>query len=304
MVRVEDQQEERMNLTGETKKQLLAERRAKLAKLRGEVFVQDRSITSAPNLTLVDEFHETFGTADQRHSGVETVNTDLTSTDHKIFSRLGAQPLPVSHVCLSNLETNVLVAEANKRDQQKISGQQDPQLQQEMHSPEVALTAEDTLARLGQGDDQDYQAFLSPPNESQAGEAAQRQSSINVSATIQEGLIRVADGLSQSLPEGCLKTDLAQSLGTIAEQAKSRGIYDPGRLFEGEGVGGDCGGDVTEREYFQRMRRMQGVRDAMVGRSQSFQCFIHQSFNEAGSRDARWPAKENNVGDRRVGVFF
>ena len=44
---------------------LLAERRAKLAKLRGEIFVQDRDITSAPALTLVDEFHETFGAADR-----------------------------------------------------------------------------------------------------------------------------------------------------------------------------------------------------------------------------------------------
>ena len=53
------------------KKELAAERRAKLAKLRQAQSLQDRDITSAPSLTKVDEFHEEFGAADKRDAGVE-----------------------------------------------------------------------------------------------------------------------------------------------------------------------------------------------------------------------------------------
>ena len=68
----------------EQKEEILAERRAKLARLRGEMSVQDRDITSAPSLTVVDEFHESFAFADKR-SGVIEAQPEVSHQDHPIF---------------------------------------------------------------------------------------------------------------------------------------------------------------------------------------------------------------------------
>ena len=50
----------------ETDVAVLAERRAKLAKLRSEHFVADRDVTSAPHITSVDEYEARFGSVQQK----------------------------------------------------------------------------------------------------------------------------------------------------------------------------------------------------------------------------------------------
>ena len=73
------------------KKELAAERRAKLAKLRQALSLQDRDITSAPSLTKVDEFHEEFGAADKRDGGVEVDVGHGVVDKHKIFYNEGGR---------------------------------------------------------------------------------------------------------------------------------------------------------------------------------------------------------------------
>ena len=93
---------------------ILAERRAKLAKLRGEHFVHDRDFTSAPSVTVVDEFEYKFGAA--KSEKIDD-SLDITAgTAHKIFYAESkdrkAERKP------SNLEFNSLVNEANQRGRQ------------------------------------------------------------------------------------------------------------------------------------------------------------------------------------------
>ena len=300
---------------------LLAERRAKLAKLRGEIFVQDRDITSAPALTLVDEFHETFGAADQRHGLAAGETGGLNHAEHRIFYAANGRPPPPA---VSNLDTNLLVAEANKRGQHKISQQHT----EDQQPPQVVDYIEDMSCMAmekgnihpasaeGGVEDLGYQSSLSSPSD------RRHPSTCTVISMPTQGATRGPDSLSQSLPEGVLKavkTDLAQSLSAIAERAKSRGIFDPGRLFDNGGAATaaevtsvrnfssrkgeeeeeerEGGGDETEQEYFRRMTRLQGrVRDSVVSRSQSFQHFLHQSFSGSGSGDARRRSKEETAG--------
>jgi len=90
---------------------VLAERRAKLAKLRGEHFVHDRDITSAPSVTVVDEFKYEFAAADwQKHTVAGDTSKDL--EDHKIFY---AENNNERNRKTSDLEFNALVNEANRR---------------------------------------------------------------------------------------------------------------------------------------------------------------------------------------------
>jgi len=298
-----------MAATTEDAGRLLAERRAKLAKLREEVSVHDRDITSAPPVTLVDEFHETFGAADQRHGGAAPTG-DLAAalpTDHKIFYAKDGSSKGPPPASLSDLDHNALVREASQRNHHKSSLTQQDDLQ--LSPPADHRGTADLIGSAAEGglvtslaEDLGYQSSASSPSESKGrhgcagGGTRNRVIDIDVESTKMAAAATV--NLSQSMPEGILKavkTDLAQSLGAIAEKAKSRGIYDPIRLFENgggsatevtvmreeEGEGGR--GDKTERDYFQRMSRLEGrVRESVVGRSQSFQHFLHQSFSGVG----------------------
>ena len=89
-------------------KDLLAERKAKLAQLRGELYVHDRDITSAPSLTVVDEFQEDFSAADRR-SGLVDGGKQGQIDEHKIFyAEKNARKK-------SDFEFNNLINEANRR---------------------------------------------------------------------------------------------------------------------------------------------------------------------------------------------
>ncbi len=296
-----------MAATTEDAGRLLAERRAKLAKLREEVSVHDRDITSMPPVTLVDEFHETFGAADQRHGGAAPTS-DLAAplpADHKIFyAKDGSKGQPPAS--LSDLDHNALVREASQRNHHKSSLTQQDDLQ--LSPPADHRGTADLIGSAAEGglatslvEDLGYQSSASSPSESKGrhgcagGGPRNRVIDMDAESTKMPAAAATVN-LSQSMPEGILKavkTDLAQSLGAIAEKAKSRGIYDPIRLFEGgsstevtvmreeEEEGGR--GDKTERDYFQRMARLEGrVRESVVGRSQSFQHFLHQSFSGVG----------------------
>ena len=91
---------------------VLAERRAKLAKLRGEHFVHDRDITSAPSVTVVDEFEHKFGTANrQQREAANDISNHVVG--HKIFyaeKNTGGRERKTS-----DLEFNTLVSEASRR---------------------------------------------------------------------------------------------------------------------------------------------------------------------------------------------
>jgi hypothetical protein len=286
----------------------LAERRAKLAKLRGEIFVYDRDITSAPPVTLVDEFQETFGTADQQKHAAEADSGGLLLPEHKIFFAKNDLPPPGA---VSDFENNALVTEASRRNYHKSVHHQ-----MELRQPGPPAEAAETA-----GEDLGYQSSASSPGESKSRTISTRNTVIEMEDGSSPPPGRIAgDSLSQSLPEGFLKvvkTELAQSLGAIAERAKSRGIYDPGRLFESGSTSADevtpvrdllgsrgeeqsGGGDDTEREYFQQMTRLQGrVRDSVVGRSKSFQHFLHQSFSGETRRRSR---DERPMGEEREGM--
>ena len=88
-----------------------AERRAKLARLRGELSVQDRDITSAPSLTVVDEFQQEFSAADKRSGLVDRrAAGGSDSGRHTIFyaDKKGSRKE-------SDLDYNPLVHEATRR---------------------------------------------------------------------------------------------------------------------------------------------------------------------------------------------
>ncbi|XP_023344338.1 uncharacterized protein LOC111713649 isoform X2 [Eurytemora carolleeae] len=89
-------------------KDLLAERKAKLAQLRGELYVHDRDITSAPSLTVVDEFQEDFSAADRR-SGLVDGGKQGQIDEHKIFYA------EINSRKESDFEFNNLINEANRR---------------------------------------------------------------------------------------------------------------------------------------------------------------------------------------------
>jgi len=91
---------------------VLAERRAKLAKLRGEHFVHDRDITSAPSVTVVDEFRYEFAAADWQKTDI-TRDTSDNIESHKIFYAENNKNNNTRKT--SDLEFNALVNEANRR---------------------------------------------------------------------------------------------------------------------------------------------------------------------------------------------
>jgi len=92
---------------------VLAERRAKLAKLRGEHFVHDRDITSAPSVTVVDEFRYEFAAADWQKTDI-THDASNPVESHKIFYAENNKKNNNNRKP-SDLEFNALVNEANRR---------------------------------------------------------------------------------------------------------------------------------------------------------------------------------------------
>ena len=96
---------------------VLAARRAKLAKLRGEHFVHDRDFTSAPSVTVVDEFESKFGAATSEKNNDTIDRTE--DVAHKIFYSHNKRAK--NERKSSDLQFNSLVNEANRRGERHSS---------------------------------------------------------------------------------------------------------------------------------------------------------------------------------------
>ena len=254
----------------ERSEEILAERRAKLARLRGELSVQDRDITSAPSLTVVDEFSEHFNSADAR-SGLVKQAEQTNSDKHKIFYADAN-----SRREESDLEFNSLVKEAGQRGRAApgfgscSTFAEDTDLEDETDSSITSARSKSAgpirqkqldgvsnrLANQFQADhtlklsssitkvyengkyissteDLGYQSSVSSPNESKRASGEGKG---------ETGLLKVEKGMdafSQSLPETFLKSvksDLSQSVSSVNSRSKSKVVYDP-RIFGTQGGG-------------------------------------------------------------------
>ena len=89
---------------------VLAERRAKLAKLREEHFVLDRDITSAPDITSVDEYRTKFNAGMKQLA--QQGETTRAIEEHKIFFAHGKKNVNPNQ---SDLDFNPLIDLARQR---------------------------------------------------------------------------------------------------------------------------------------------------------------------------------------------
>ena len=291
---------------------LQAERRAKLARLRGELSVQDRDITSAPSLTVVDEFSEEFSTADKCSGGPVKPGPSGAHAQHKIFYAEPGRPRREGRE--SDLEFNKLVNEANRRGGGRGTSinnfgssstfAEDTDLEDEALTMDSSLNSarsrsagparseQRSLFNQCQADDNlKLSSSITKvyENGKYCNEDLGYQSSVSspdqqkrLSTTEPAGLLKVERGVytfSQSLPETFLKsvkTDLTQSLAhPTGGKAKSKVVYDP-RIF---GDGGadrrdEINDDRVEREYFERMNKMH----TSGPEKSSFKQFLSENF--------------------------
>ena len=102
----------------ETDVAVLAERRAKMAKLRSEHFVAGRDVTSAPHITSVDEYADTFGAAEHKmYKDLDDFGA-MGQDEHKIFYANGPKLIRAENK-KSDLSFNPLIDEANNRRKNK-----------------------------------------------------------------------------------------------------------------------------------------------------------------------------------------
>ena len=252
---------------------LAAERRAKLAKLRQTLSLQDRDITSAPSLTKVDEFQERYGAADKRNGLVTEPDTSNPEATHKIFynERLagGREERNRKYTDTGSILTEDTDFEDESSPPSSPSrGTSASTLSartaaikspasDSTDSPERAGSSTVKLYKNGQYinsmEDLGYQSSISSPNDKRYSPAreSKKMSLLKVERSV--------DTFSQSLPETFFKTvklDLSQSVGLPAGDAitKSKVLYDP-RIFRKDCATVDqipeldIGDDETEKEF-------------------------------------------------------
>ena len=266
----------------ETDVAVLAERRAKLAKLREEHLVLDRDITSAPDITSVDEYRARFNAARKRSGKLEEVGR---MEEHKIFFANGTKS---GNKPRSDLSFNPLIDLAQQR--KTRSAKSHPQEDSEDHlshlsdetleNIEVSLvdgngvkkyteeSSHDKVSggpekrskfyRDGEylssspGEDPGYQSAGNSPSESlKRGQEAKQSKLLNIEPAI--------DPMSVSLPETFLKAvknDLSQSIKSTTS-TKSKVHYDP-RIFSGK----KRKSLDPEKEYFNNMSKFYGELNA------------------------------------------
>ena len=308
--------------------EILAERRAKIARLRGELSVQERDITSAPSLTVVDEFHENFSAADKRSGAIET-GKDGEEGEHKIFYANGSNKKGRK---VSDLEYNNLVNEARKRgggsegngggenksstnDFESFStmaeddyidedgefstvnqiGEQRDLFNQFQGEGNINLSSSITRVYqngkyMSSNEDLGYQSSASSPNE-----AKRKPVSTISNPRLEKGLLKVEKGVdtfSQSLPETFLKSvkqDLSQSVnGGGRDKSRSKVVYDP-RIFGVSGPKPSQNEDDVEKEYFDRMNKLHG-KGKDEGRN-SFRQFLDASFRDRSEQERSIPER-------------
>ena len=269
----------------ETDVAVLAERRAKLAKLREEHFVSGGDITSAPDITSVDEYRAKFQAA-RKQSGQSEGGRGQETEDHRIFFAHGRR----NNNKQSDLTFNPLIAEAKQRRSRGVKTEtlEDGEVSLSSRSDDTLEDIEQSLAGPGLGkfsreleqivekeksskfyrdgeyispspwDDPGYQSAANSPNEflKRAKEGAEaeewrtpkQKQLLNIEAAI--------DPLSVSLPETFLKTvkaDLSQSIKSTAS-TKSKVHYDP-RIFSAKKRKQSLD---PEKEYFHNMSKFYG----------------------------------------------
>ena len=276
---------------------VMAERRAKMAKLRSEHFVADRDVTSAPHITSVDEYSDSFGVAERRERFRDNIRDEATE-DHKIFYAGGNKNKDTENK-KSDLSFNPLIAEASRRGKTAKTSNQDSSAGEEYLQGKVAGngyddgTMEKNISVVREqsskfyqdgeylnspaAEDLGYQSGVSSPNDSLRRAAENNNASNNVKND-EETVLKpkqllklepAIDPLSVSLPETFLKSvksDLSQSIKSTMS-TKSRVHYDP-RIFSNNKKNKDEPDhsnkkkDATatdpEKEYFEGMSRWYG----------------------------------------------
>ena len=276
----------RQSCTMETDVAVLAERRAKLAKLREEHFVLDRDITSAPDITSVDEYRTKFNAGMKQLA--QQGETTRAIEEHKIFFAHGKKNVNPSQ---SDLDFNPLIDLARQR--KTRSAKSDGGLDNEDFD-HLSHPSDETLENIevdlvdGNGvknstNDFDQEKlivgrekrskfyrdgeYISPSPSEDPGyqsaahsptESLKRGKEDTVTPT-QNQLLNIepaVDPLSVSLPETFLKTvknDLSQSIKSTIS-TKSKVHYDP-RIFSAKKRKKSMD---PEKEYFKNMSKFYG----------------------------------------------
>ena len=230
---------------------VLAERRAKLAKLRGEHFVAGRDITSAPTVTNVDEFEQKFGAADWTKSK-PTAGIHNDGTSHKIFyaeknnKGIGRKT--------SDFEFNPLVNEASRRGRHNSRNKDEFNMWEENGD-------EDTERSFGLSVNEE------PYIDNSASQTTQGNQHINYSSSVQNKnkLNNEEEKLSHSLREFGHKTRENEVVGVQNE--KSTKIYQDGHYVpSSEDLGyhsSISSPNESKKSYSDRPEQLLSVEKAM-----------------------------------------
>ena len=273
---------------------VLAERRAKLAKLREEHFVSERDITSAPDITSVDEYRAKFQAA-RKQSGQLEGGRGQETDEHRIFFAQGRrktnnhqpQPQPQSQ---SDLTFNPLIAEAKQRRSRGVKTEtlEDGEASHSYRSEATLENIDQSLTGNGDGkfnteleqvvekeksskfyrdgeyispspsDDPGYQSAANSPNEflkrAKEGKEAEERRSPKQNQLL--NIEAAIDPLSVSLPETFLKTVKKDLSQSIKSttSTKSKVHYDP-RIFSAKKRKQSVD---PETEYFHNMSKFYG----------------------------------------------
>jgi len=228
-----------------------AERRAKAAKLRGELSVQRGELTSAPPVTVVDEFYQKLSQGEQQK---REANGGLKEAlgEKKIFY---AEKGKVERAKKSDLDHNNLLDEAKSRSQGRDNGGCEDEFSLSSAISIREVTYQDGHYVGQQLDDQGYQSSLSSPNESQMKRSGPPSNQKQL-LTVQ----KAADPFSQSLPESLLGAvkhfggDLSDSIRSNAS-TRSKVVFDP-RIFKKPSQPSES--PDPEKEYFRQMNKFHG----------------------------------------------
>jgi len=232
-----------------------AERRAKAAKLRGDLSVQRGELTSAPPVTVVDEFYQKLSQGEQQRREASGGVRENALEEKKIFY---AEKGKLERTQRSDLSHNNLLDEAKSRSQGKGGGfgkgDDEFSLSSAVSIREVAYQDGQYVGQ--QQEDQGYQSSLSSPNESQMKRTGPGPASQKQLLTVQKA---TSDPFSQSLPEsllGAVKNfggDLSDSIRSNAS-TRSKVVFDP-RIFK---TSAPAASPDPEKEYFRQMNKFHG----------------------------------------------
>ena len=258
---------------------ILAERRAKLAKLRGEHFVQDRDITSAPSVTVVDEFRnnraavewqvnrQTLNDLAKEKSDLEFNSLIKEANQRKMRESIHLKGEPkgfkiVEDTNISNREKVALPEEGiarnrdcNLRESFQVDIKDENQTESRtsddklMENGKSVKIYQDGSYLLSSSDDLGYQSSSSLSPDFSKRSDIQKKSL--------QKLLKIekpADPLSLSLPESLLKSvkkDLSDSIKSTSS-TRSKVIYDPRMFVTNSKVTPNKTVD-PEKEYFKNM---------------------------------------------------